>query len=85
MNVMEKEKWKDAVLHSLTGIQPAKPNAFLFTRIEARLEQATGLSKLQVRLAGACMLLLLVINLWLANIHSSSPENVNSITTTYRY
>lgn len=83
---MEKEKWKDEVLNSLHGLQPAEPNAFLFTRIEARLEQAIGLSKLQVRLAGVCMLVLLTINLLLAsNRTDASSVNVNSITTTYRY
>jgi hypothetical protein len=84
---MEKEKWKDEVLNSLHGLQKAEPNAFLFTRIEAKLERATGLSKFQVRFAGVCMVLLLAINVWVASSQSntSTESNPNSITTTYRY
>jgi hypothetical protein len=83
---MEKEKWKDDVLQSLTGLQTAEPGAFLFTRIETRLEQATGLSQLQVRLAGVCMMILLTINLLVVINRNNPPSgNVNSLTTTYRY
>jgi hypothetical protein len=84
---MEKEKWKDEVMSSLHGLQQAEPNAFLFTRIEANLEQATGLSKLQVRLAGVCMMLLLTLNIWMASSKStaSNENNMNALTTTYTY
>lgn len=84
---MEKEKWKDEVLSSLHGLQQAEPNAFLFTRIEAKLEQATGLSKLQVRLAGVCMVLLLTINIWVASSkgNTSTQSNANALTITYSY
>lgn len=84
---MEKEKWKDDVLNSLQGLQRAEPNAFLFTRIEAKLEQTTGLSKLQVRLAGAAMVLLLALNLWVVSSkeNTASQSNANALTTTYSY
>ena len=84
---MEKEKWKDEVLKSLAGIKPAEPNAFLFTRIEAKLEQTTGLSKLQVRLAGVLMILLLALNLWVVGSkgNTASPGNTQALTTTYTY
>lgn len=84
---MEKEKWKDDVLNSLQGLQRAEPNAFLFTRIEAKLEQTTGLSKLQVRLAGAAMVLLLAVNLWVVSSkeNTASQSNANALTTTYSY
>lgn len=84
---MEKEKWKDDVLNSLQGLQRAEPNAFLFTRIEAKLEQTTGLSKLQVRLAGVAMVLLLAVNLWVVSSkeNTASQSNANALTTTYSY
>ena len=82
---MGKENWKDEVMNSLHGLQSAEPNAFLFTRIEAKLETATGLTKHQVRLAGVCLVLLLAINIWVAGISNSTAENQNSLTTTYRY
>jgi hypothetical protein len=84
---MEKEKWKDEVLNSLHGMQPAEPNAFLFTRIEAKLEEATGLSKLQVRLAGVLMMVLLAINVWAVSSQStpSLQSKGTGLTTTYSY
>jgi hypothetical protein len=84
---MEKEKWKDDILNSLHGLKPAEPNPFLFSRIEAKLEQTTGLSKLQVRLAGVLMVVLLAINLWVMSSkgNSTSQSNANALTTTYSY
>ena len=83
---MEKEQWKDEVLNSLQGIDRTEPNMFLFTRIEARLHQASGLSKLHVRLAGACMILLLVLNVWMVGTSTSNQTpNSNSLTATYRF
>jgi hypothetical protein len=84
---MEKEEWKDEVLNSLRGMQQAEPNAFLFTRIEAKLGETTGLSTRQVRLAGVLMMLLLAINVWVVSSQNdtSSQNNGNRLTTTYTY
>lgn len=82
---MEKELWKDEVLTSLKGLERAEPNPFLFSRIEARLQAKTGLSKFQVRLAGVAMLLLLAINLWLVAASKPMDVNPNALTTTYRF
>ena len=82
---MEKEQWKDEILNSLQNLQPAEPNPFLFTRIETHLQQSTGLSKLQVRLAGAFMVVLIILNVWMAGGVSPDANNANSLTTTYRY
>lgn len=82
---MEKEKWKDEVLESLAGIKPAEPGQFLFTRIEARLQEKTNLSVLQVRLAAACMILLIAFNLWVVTTRYRAEITQNSITTTYQF
>ena len=78
---MEKEKWKDDILNSLQGMQRAEPNPFLFTRIEAGLEAHTGLTKWQVRMAGALMVLLLAINLW-AIAGSQKQDSIDTSLTT---
>ncbi len=63
---MEKDSWKDEIVTSLEGIQRAKPNPFLFTRIEARIEE----SKPQIvhfsslRWAAVGLAVLLMINTW---------------------
>ncbi len=36
---MEKEKWINDVLNSVSGLQKAEPNAFLFEKITARIKQ----------------------------------------------
>lgn len=82
---MEKEKWKDDVLNSLAGVQRAEPGPFLFTRIEASLQAKTGLSKMQVRLAGVAMVLLIVLNVWVVTSRGSANAPSNSITTVYHY
>jgi hypothetical protein len=82
---MEKEKWKDDMFNSLRGIQRAEPNAFLFTRIEARLEKAIGLSPWQVRLAGALMVLLLVINILVVTNSKVEWNNSTALTTIQAY
>lgn len=60
---MQREAWKDEVLNSLSFIKRAEPSPFLFTRIEARLKEATPLTTIQIRLAMATFAILLVINL----------------------
>jgi hypothetical protein len=83
---MGKEKWKDDILNSLQGMERAEPNPFLYTRIEARLQADTGLSKLQIRLAGALMIALLMVNVWIAGTADSSQRNnTQAITTSYNF
>lgn len=85
MKDMEKEKWTDDVLNSLTGIRQAEPNPFLLTRIEGRLQAKTGMSKFQVRLAAVGLGILLLSNVWLALTYDSSKlQQANSLTTSYQ-
>ncbi len=60
---MENEKWQEEVMQSLQGITKAEPNPFLFTRIEARIEQRFGrVAVWKVRVAAVVMVFLIVIN-----------------------
>ena len=85
MKDMEKEKWTDDVLNSLTGIRQAEPNPFLLTRIEGRLQEDIGLSKKDIRLAVASFAILLLLNIWMAWSYSAAQQQQTvSLTTSYQ-
>jgi hypothetical protein len=74
---MENDYWKDEILDSIKGIRKAEPNPFLFTRIEARLDQSTKpllpLRKVSMVVAG--LVALLVLNTWIIfNINNSGSS-----------
>jgi hypothetical protein len=74
---MEKEQWKDEVLNSLKGLKPAEPNAFLFTRIEARLQKPVVISGWQLGIATIVLVLMLMINALIVFRTERSMQPVN--------
>jgi hypothetical protein len=88
MNVNPKiEQWKDEVIGSLAGIQRAEPQAFLFTRIEAKLTKGIGVSPMQVRLATVGFIILVLVNVYaLTKMKDSSTINTDySLTSLQSY
>lgn len=75
---MKKEQWKDEVLNSVKGIQPAEPNPFLFTRIEAKLQKPVVMPRWQVSLATLVLLMLLAANALLVLKKSEKSEQPNN-------
>jgi hypothetical protein len=59
---MEKEQWKDEVMNSLRGMNKAEPNAFLFTRIEAKMQKTVMMPRWQLSLSAIVLALLLAAN-----------------------
>jgi len=59
---MEKEQWKDEVMNSLQGMKQAEPNAFLFTRIEAKLQKSVAIPQWQLRVAAIVLTVLMATN-----------------------
>lgn len=75
---MEKEQWKDEVLNSLKDMKQAAPNAFLFTRIESRLQKPIVITPWQLSLATIALALLLAANaLLVLRTINKSGEPVN--------
>ena len=76
---MEKEQWKEEILNSLKGMKPAEPNAFLFTRLEAKLQKAGVMPRWQLSLAAIVLVLLLTANtlVMLGTFEKSTPSAQN--------
>lgn len=59
------------ILNSLEGMQPARPHASLYAKIEKRVNDGVAIVKTvplsRVSLAAACILLLVVVNLLVAS------------------
>lgn len=63
---MDKEKWIEEILQSAKAVQPVPSNAFMITRIEAKLQQPVVLNKLPLQwvyASAAILLVLLVMNI----------------------
>jgi hypothetical protein len=63
---MNKEKWVEEVLASVKQVQPVASNAFMATRIEAKLQQPSPVYKLPLQwvyASAAVLLVLLVMNI----------------------
>ncbi|MEI9810893.1 MAG: hypothetical protein WDO16_25125 [Bacteroidota bacterium] len=50
---MDKEKWIEEILQSAKAVQPVPSNAFMITRIEAKLQQPVVLNKITAAM-GIC-------------------------------
>ncbi len=46
----EREAWKDEVLESLQGLEPFRPDPFLFTRIQSRISSSDRPAALVARI-----------------------------------
>ena len=79
---MEKEQWKDEILNSLKGMKLAEPNAFLFTRIEAKLQVSVAMPQWQVRLATIVLALLLAANALI--VFRNDEKAIQSVNHEYR-
>lgn len=80
----KKEQWKEEVLKSLENIQPAKPNPFLFAKIQHKLEEqrkaktSTFLSRPVMSLAFAAVAFLIGLNFFaISQLTSPSSGNLS--------
>jgi hypothetical protein len=68
------------ILNSLDGMQPARPHASLYAKIEQRIATGYAAAKTvplsRVSLAAACILLLVVINVVMATQHKPHQSPV---------
>lgn len=77
-----KDRWINDVLESADGMQRATANPFLYTRIMARIQEANSSWEKTARLisrpsfAFATVLLILVINVWVAFQHQQGNRDV---------
>lgn len=75
---MEKERWKNEVLGSLEGLQRAEPDPALYAKIQTRLDAGTKprlqvIHRSYVAVAAACLLLLLVANVYALQQQHAKP------------
>lgn len=77
---MEKEQWKDDILHSLEGLKRAEPRPGLYAGIRAKLNAPAAAEPFKVvhraylALAAACLALLITANVWaLRQEHTGTP------------
>ena len=85
----EKENWRENVLNSLEGIKPAEPRKDLFDDIWSAVSTPKIKTKIIplsiVRLAAACLLLLVCFNgiLVVRQLQSDATDTTESVENTY--
>lgn len=80
---MEKENWKDDVLHSLDGIESAAPPAELYGKIRYKvlnMRQLQVVRRSYIAVAAAGLALLLTANIWVL----SSTRTVGNTPSVYQ-
>lgn len=75
-----REAWIEEVLSSVDGLQRVPSNPFLYTRIQARIREANSTWEKTARFitkpafAFATILVILIINVWVAFQHQSTAD-----------
>jgi hypothetical protein len=83
----KKEAWIEDVLSSVDGLQRVPSNPFLYTRIHARIREANSTWERTARFitkpafAFAIILVILIINVWVAFQHQNNANSHAKINT----
>jgi len=76
---MEQENWINEILESTNGINPATPDAKLFSKIQNRIEAKKTMEPQWVWLAAASIILLVTLNVKFIFSKTSNEERATEL------